>query len=90
MWDVIFAIDPMLELVDTICVAMLLRIRWERMPSQSTSVMKMLLLMIPHFPLQSSRQTTLFAYSSSSNIQPRNLLTDPKPLSTMHFISEII
>ena len=30
MWDIIFAEDPSLELVDLICVAMLLRIRWQR------------------------------------------------------------
>lgn len=28
-WDALFAVDPRLELVDFICVAMLLRIRWE-------------------------------------------------------------
>lgn len=28
-WDTLFAVDPRLELVDLICVAMLLRIRWE-------------------------------------------------------------
>ena len=30
LWDVIFAEDPTLDLVDLICVAMLLRIRWQR------------------------------------------------------------
>jgi TBC1 domain family member 5 len=29
VWDVLFAEDPSLELVDMICVAMLLRIRWQ-------------------------------------------------------------
>ncbi|KAK0711117.1 rab-GTPase-TBC domain-containing protein [Lasiosphaeris hirsuta] len=29
-WDTIFAFDPNLELIDLICVAMLLRIRWTR------------------------------------------------------------
>jgi hypothetical protein len=28
LWDRIFAYDPTLELIDLICVAMLLRIRW--------------------------------------------------------------
>lgn len=28
-WDALFAVDSRLELVDYICVAMLLRIRWE-------------------------------------------------------------
>lgn len=29
LWDTIFAEDPALDLVDMICVAMLLRIRWQ-------------------------------------------------------------
>lgn len=29
LWDVLFAEDPTLELVDLICVSMLLRIRWQ-------------------------------------------------------------
>lgn len=29
LWDTIFAVDPRLELIDLICVSMLLRIRWE-------------------------------------------------------------
>lgn len=29
LWDVIFAEDPALDLVDLVCVAMLLRIRWQ-------------------------------------------------------------
>lgn len=28
LWDTIFAYDPTLELIDLVCVAMLLRIRW--------------------------------------------------------------
>ena len=30
LWDALFAKDPTLELVDLVCVAMLLRIRWQR------------------------------------------------------------
>lgn len=30
LWDVLFAVDPNLDLVDLICVSMLLRIRWQR------------------------------------------------------------
>lgn len=30
LWDVLFAVDPSLDLVDLICVSMLLRIRWQR------------------------------------------------------------
>jgi TBC1 domain family protein 5 len=29
LWDTIFAVDPSLKLVDLICVAMLIRIRWQ-------------------------------------------------------------
>lgn len=29
MWDVLLAEDPQLDLVDMVCVAMLLRIRWQ-------------------------------------------------------------
>lgn len=28
LWDTIFAFDPDLELIDLVCVAMLIRIRW--------------------------------------------------------------
>lgn len=30
IWDQLFALDPTLELVDFVCVAMILRIRWNR------------------------------------------------------------
>lgn len=30
LWDVLFAVDPTLDLMDLICVSMLLRIRWQR------------------------------------------------------------
>lgn len=29
LWDSIFAVDPSLELIDLICIAMLIRIRWQ-------------------------------------------------------------
>lgn len=29
LWDILLAEDPALDLVDMVCVAMLLRIRWE-------------------------------------------------------------
>jgi len=32
LWDALLAEDPALDLVDMVCVAMLLRIRWQRMP----------------------------------------------------------
>lgn len=28
LWDALFAVDPTLDLIDYICVAMLVRIRW--------------------------------------------------------------
>ena len=30
LWDTLFAEDPELDLIDLVCVAMLLRIRWQR------------------------------------------------------------
>ncbi|KAL8737830.1 MAG: hypothetical protein Q9181_001321 [Wetmoreana brouardii] len=30
LWDILFAEDPTLDLIDLVCVSMLLRIRWER------------------------------------------------------------
>lgn len=29
LWDALFAVDPTLDLIDLICVAMLIRIRWD-------------------------------------------------------------
>lgn len=29
LWDILLAEDPVLDLVDMVCVAMLLRIRWQ-------------------------------------------------------------
>lgn len=59
LWDTLFAYDPTLELMDLICVAMLLRIRWTRKrtaaspePLNETDSRK-----------QSSKQTTQLHYS---------------------------
>lgn len=43
MWDVIFAEDPSLEIVDYICVVMLLRIRFELMDSDYNMALTLLL-----------------------------------------------
>lgn len=43
MWDIIFAEDPSLELVDLICVAMLLRIRWQLMEADTNTAFTLLL-----------------------------------------------
>ncbi|OQO03361.1 hypothetical protein B0A48_11619 [Cryoendolithus antarcticus] len=43
MWDVLFAEDTSLELVDHICLTMLLRIRWELMEGDYNSVLTSLL-----------------------------------------------
>jgi TBC1 domain family protein 5 len=43
MWDVIFANDTSLEIVDHICMAMLLRIRWELMDSDYNEALTLLL-----------------------------------------------
>ncbi|TAQ87776.1 hypothetical protein B7494_g3930 [Chlorociboria aeruginascens] len=46
LWDIIFAEDPALDLVDMICVAMLLRIRWQLI-EVDYSLALMLLLKYP-------------------------------------------
>ena len=43
MWDIIFAEDASLELVDNICVAMLLRIRWELLEADYNTALTILL-----------------------------------------------
>jgi TBC1 domain family protein 5 len=43
MWDALFAIDPTLELVDMISIAMLLRIRWQLLASDINESFSMLL-----------------------------------------------
>ncbi|KAF2275458.1 RabGAP/TBC [Westerdykella ornata] len=43
MWDALFAIDPTLELVDLISVAMLLRIRWRLVAADTNEAFSLLL-----------------------------------------------
>ncbi|KAL1392573.1 rab-GTPase-TBC domain-containing protein [Phyllosticta capitalensis] len=43
MWDLIFAIDPTLEIMDHVCIAMLLRIRWTLLESDDNMVIATLL-----------------------------------------------
>ncbi|WPG98484.1 Hypothetical protein R9X50_00127500 [Acrodontium crateriforme] len=43
VWDVLFLEDPTLQLVDHICIAMLLRIRWELMDADYNGVLTLLL-----------------------------------------------
>ncbi|KAI9679800.1 MAG: hypothetical protein M1817_004814 [Caeruleum heppii] len=43
VWDVLFAEDPGLELVDYICVAMLLRVRWQLMEADYSGALTLLL-----------------------------------------------
>ncbi|KAH6897041.1 rab-GTPase-TBC domain-containing protein [Thelonectria olida] len=43
LWDTIFAIDPSLELIDLICVAMLIRIRWELLEADYSVCLQLLL-----------------------------------------------
>ncbi|RYP63415.1 hypothetical protein DL770_009394 [Monosporascus sp. CRB-9-2] len=47
LWDVLFAIDPTLKLIDLICAAMLIRVRWELLEADY-SVALQLLLKYPH------------------------------------------
>ncbi|KAM0286303.1 hypothetical protein ACHAQH_001034 [Verticillium albo-atrum] len=46
LWDHLFAIDPSLDLIDLVCVAMLIRIRWQLLKADY-SVCLMLLLKYP-------------------------------------------
>ncbi|KHJ36276.1 putative tbc domain-containing protein [Erysiphe necator] len=43
VWDALLAVDPGLDLVDTVCVAMLLRVRWQLIEADSSSALKILL-----------------------------------------------
>ncbi|KAK1751723.1 TBC1 domain family member 5 [Echria macrotheca] len=43
LWDTIFAFDPNLELIDLICVAMLLRIRWTLLEADYSVALQLLL-----------------------------------------------
>ncbi|KAK4227732.1 TBC1 domain family member 5 [Podospora fimiseda] len=43
MWDSIFAFDPNLELIDFICVAMLLRIRWTLLEADYSVALQLML-----------------------------------------------
>ncbi|KAJ2898706.1 WD repeat domain-containing protein [Zalerion maritima] len=54
LWDTIFAFDPTLQIVDFICVAMLLRVRWELLRADYPAALQLLLkypaLKEPHGP----------------------------------------
>ncbi|KAK4199043.1 rab-GTPase-TBC domain-containing protein [Triangularia verruculosa] len=43
LWDAIFAFDPNLEMIDLICVAMLLRIRWTLLEADYSVALQLLL-----------------------------------------------
>ncbi|KAH8890747.1 RabGAP/TBC [Thozetella sp. PMI_491] len=43
LWDTIFAFDPTLELIDLICVAMLIRIRWTLLEADYSVALQLLL-----------------------------------------------
>ncbi|GAB0132632.1 hypothetical protein EsDP_00001061 [Epichloe bromicola] len=43
LWDIIFAMDPSLELIDLICVAMLIRIRWQLLEADYSVCLQLLL-----------------------------------------------
>ena len=40
LWDALFAEDPTLDLVDLVCVSMLLRIRWQCKPADTQAILK--------------------------------------------------
>ncbi|KAF2237175.1 RabGAP/TBC [Viridothelium virens] len=43
MWDIIFAEDPTLEIVDLVCIVMLLRIRWQLTEADYSTALTLLL-----------------------------------------------
>ncbi|KAH6610373.1 hypothetical protein Trco_000393 [Trichoderma cornu-damae] len=43
LWDTVFAVDPSLDLIDLICCAMLLRIRWQLLESDYSVCLQLLL-----------------------------------------------
>ena len=43
LWDVLFAEDPALDLVDFVCLAMLLRVRWQLLVADYSSALTLLL-----------------------------------------------
>ncbi|KAF4124219.1 TBC1 domain family member 5, partial [Geosmithia morbida] len=43
LWDTILAVDPSLELIDLICVAMLIRIRWQLLEADYSVCLQLLL-----------------------------------------------
>ncbi|CAI6088749.1 unnamed protein product [Clonostachys chloroleuca] len=43
LWDTIFAVDPTLQLIDLICVAMLVRIRWQLLEADYSVCLQLLL-----------------------------------------------
>ncbi|KAK5693845.1 hypothetical protein LTR17_024971 [Elasticomyces elasticus] len=70
MWDVIFAEDPTLEIVDHISLAMILRIRWELLASDYNSALTLLL----RYPSESP--------PDRDHIPPQSLVLDAVYLRT--------
>ncbi|KAI2637356.1 rab-GTPase-TBC domain-containing protein [Xylaria nigripes] len=43
LWDTLFSLDPTFKLIDLICVAMLIRIRWDLLEADYTAALQLLL-----------------------------------------------
>lgn len=76
VWDCLFAEDPGLQLVDYICVAMLLRIRWQRMLSP------VLYPSVPIFPEYLYLSCSIFLYFYITRIPLSLLFYIPRVQST--------
>ncbi|PHH87016.1 hypothetical protein CDD83_9421 [Cordyceps sp. RAO-2017] len=50
LWDTIFAVDPSLDLIDLICCAMLMRIRWQLLEADYAACIQLLLKYPPPVP----------------------------------------
>ncbi|KAL8728893.1 MAG: hypothetical protein Q9166_005133 [cf. Caloplaca sp. 2 TL-2023] len=59
LWDRLFAEDPSLDLIDLVCVSMLLRIRWQLLDADYSEALTLLLRYpIPEFPNEPSTFVT--------------------------------
>ncbi|KAI1769960.1 RabGAP/TBC [Hypoxylon cercidicola] len=50
LWDTLFAVDPSFSIVDLVCTAMLIRIRWELLSADYTVALQLLLKYPPPAP----------------------------------------
>ena len=74
MWDLLFAADPTLHLVDFVSIAMLLRIRWQRRFSSIFDPLKRLLSLMQY---SMRMQTAPLLFCCAIHSQLRNTRLGP-------------